>query len=59
MQEEMLVVGYVSLLLLHLYLVYLHYHLSIVAADLEIQHSYIKLLETDAVYVLVVEPDKR
>ena len=55
----MLVVGYVSLLLLHLYLVYLHYHLSIVAADLEIQHSYIKLLETDAVYVLVVEPDKR
>jgi len=59
MQEEMLVAGYVSLLLLHRYLVYLHYHLSIVAADLEIQHSYIKLLEIDAVYVLIVEPNER
>ena len=55
----MLVAGYVSLLLLHLYLMYLHYHLSIVAADLEIQHSYIKLLEIDAVYVLIVEPNER
>ena len=55
----MLVVGYVSLLLLHLYLMYHHHHLLIVAADLEIQHSYIKLLEIDAVYVLIVEPNER